>query len=245
MKRTLTTIIAAMLMSLALNAQDLKVISYNIRNGESKDGTNSWMYRYAATAEMIKDQNADVMGIQEALPDQILFIEQNFKDLRWTGDFATILWNKKAVTLQKSGSFNVATWALFKDKETGRKFYVVNVDIEKTPAEEQKAAVAQILEKTEALNKESLPVVMTGGFYSKPGAAALADIEAKMTNARKSAEKTDNTGTYNNWGKTSEILDHIYYSGFSVCPEYQTVTKRYADRKFVSDHFPLMVQLTF
>ena len=245
MKRTLTAIIAAMLFSLALNAQDLKVISYNIRNGESKDGTNSWMYRYAATAEMIQDQKADVMGIQEALPDQIRFIEQNFKDLRWTGDFATILWNKKTVTLQKSGSFDVATWALFKDKETGRKFYAVNVDIEKTPAADQKAVIAQILEKTEALNKESLPVVMTGGFYSKPGTATLADIEAKMTNARKSAEKTDNTGTYNNWGKTSEILDHIYYSGFSACPEYQTVTKKYADRKFISDHFPLMVQLTF
>ena len=245
MKRTLTAIIAAMLFSLALNAQDLKVISYNIRNGESKDGTNSWMYRYAATAEMIQDQKADVMGIQEALPDQIRFIEQNFKDLRWTGDFATILWNKKTVTLQKSGSFDVATWALFKDKETGRKFYAVNVDIEKTPAADQKAVIAQILEKTEALNKESLPVVMTGGFYSKPGIAALADIEAKMTNARKAAEKTDNTGTYNNWGKTSEILDHIYYSGFSACPEYQTVTKKYADRKFVSDHFPLMVLLTF
>ena len=79
----------------------------------------------------------------------------------------------------------------------------------------------------------------------KPGDAALADLDSKMTNARKSAEKTDNTGTYNNWGKTSEIRDHIYYVGFTACPEYQTITKKYTDRKFISDHFPLMVQLTF
>lgn len=245
MKRTLTTIIAAMLLSLALNAQDLKVISYNIRNSQEKDGTNSWMYRYAASAEMIQDQKADVIGLQEALADQVRFFEQNFKDYKWVGESATILWNKKTVTLQKSGSFDVATWALFKDKETGRKFYVVNVDLDKTPAEERKPAIAKVVESTEALNKDSLPVVMTGGFYAKPGIDQLADLDAKMTNARKSAEKTDNTGTYNNWGKTSEILDHIYYSGFSACPEYQTVTKKYADRKFISDHFPLMVQLTF
>jgi endonuclease/exonuclease/phosphatase family metal-dependent hydrolase len=245
MKRTLTTIIAAMLLSLALNAQDLKVISYNIRNSQEKDGTNSWVYRYAASAEMVQDQKADVIGLQEALSDQVRFFEQNFKDYKWAGESATILWNRKTVTLQKSGSFDVATWALFKDKETGRKFYVVNVDLDKTPAEERKAAVAQVIERTEALNKESLPVVITGGFFMKPGDAALADLDSKMTNARKSAEKTDNTGTYNNWGKTSEIRDHIYYAGFTACPEYQTITKKYTDRKFISDHFPLMVQLTF
>ena len=245
MKRTLTTIIAAMLLSLALNAQDLKVISYNIRNSQEKDGTNSWVYRYAASAEMIQDQKADIIGLQEALSDQVRFFEQNFKDYKWAGESATILWNRKTVTLQKSGSFDVATWALFKDKETGRKFYVVNVDLDKTPAEERKAAVAQVIERTEALNKESLPVVITGGFFMKPGDAALADLDSKMTNARKSAEKTDNTGTYNNWGKTSEIRDHIYYAGFTACPEYQTITKKYTDRKFISDHFPLMVQLTF
>ena len=245
MKRTLTTIIATMLLSLALNAQDLKVISYNIRNSQEKDGTNSWVYRYAASAEMVQDQKADVIGLQEALSDQVRFFEQNFKDYKWAGESATILWNRKTVTLQKSGSFDVATWALFKDKETGRKFYVVNVDLDKTPAEERKAAVAQVIERTEALNKESLPVVITGGFFMKPGDAALADLDSKMTNARKSAEKTDNTGTYNNWGKTSEIRDHIYYAGFTACPEYQTITKKYTDRKFISDHFPLMVQLTF
>ena len=158
MKRTLTTLIAATLMALAMNAQDLKVISYNIRSSEAKDGTNSWMYRYAATAEMIQDQNADVLGLQEALPDQIRFIEQNFSQYKTAGDFASIIWNKKTVSLQKSGLFDAATWALFKHKETGKKFYVVNVDLDKTPSEEQKAVIAQILEKTEAMNKESLPI---------------------------------------------------------------------------------------
>lgn len=245
MKRIVTILILATLAQFAMNAQDLKVISYNIRNSESKDGTNSWVYRYAASAEMINDQKADVIGLQEATNDQVYFIEQNFKDYKFAGGSVRIAWNKKTVSLLKSGEFDNAAWALIKHKKTGNRFYIVNVDLEKTAAADRRAAVNAILDKVAEINTDSLPVVLTGGFYMKPAEPAMADVEAKMHNARKTAAKTDNTGTYNNWGKNSDILDHICYSGFSGCQEYQTVTKKYADRKFVSDHFPIMVQLTF
>jgi endonuclease/exonuclease/phosphatase family metal-dependent hydrolase len=245
MKRTLTILIAAVLMQFAMNAQDLKVISYNIRSSDSKDGTNSWVYRYAASAEMIKDQKADVIALQEARKDQIKFIEENFKDYKSVGENTTVFWNKKTVSMLKSGTVDSATWALIKDKKTGEKFYIVNADLEKTAAADRKAAVNAILDKVAQMNTDSLPVVLTGGLYMKPADPAMAEVEAKMQNARKTAPKTDNVGTYNNWGKNSDILDHICYSGFSECLEYQTVTKRYADRKFVSDHFPIMALLTF
>ena len=245
MKKVFSMIVAAIILPLALNAQDLKVISYNIRNSQSKDGTNSWVYRYAASAEMIQDQQADVIGLQEALPDQVEFVEKNFRDYKPAGDTTAIFWNKKTVALQKSGKSAYGTWALIKEKKTGKKFYVFNVDLQNIPAAERKAAVGKMLDEVAVLNADGLPVVVTGGFSMKPSDPGLADIEAKMVNARKNATKTDNTGTFNNWGKNSDIIDHIYYSGFGSCPEYQTVTKRYADRKFVSDHYPLMVLLAF
>lgn len=241
MKRTVTILIAAMLAHFAMNAQDLKVISYNIRNSEEKDGTNSWIYRYAASAEMIKDQNADIIGVQEALEDQIFFIEENFKQYKGTGEYTPVFWNKKTVSMLKSGSFDSSTWALMKAKKSGNRFYVVNLDLAKTPEGERKAAVSAILDKIAGINTDSLPVILLGGFYMK----SVADAESQMSNARKTAPKTDNTGTYNNWGKNSDVIDHILYSGFSACSEYQTVTKKYADRKFVSDHFPLMALLVF
>lgn len=245
MKRTVITLIAAVILPLALNAQDLKVISYNIRNSQAKDGTNSWIYRYAATAEMILDQQADVLGLQEALPDQVEFIEKNFKEYRSAGVSPVIVYNKKTVSILKSGETEDASWALVKEKDTGKRFYLVNVDLESVAAAERKAALGKVLDAVAGINADALPVVVTGGFYMKPYDSGLADIEAKMSNARKTAPKTDNTGTYNNWGKNSDIIDHIYISGFSSCPEYQTVVKRYADRKFVSDHYPILVLLNF
>jgi endonuclease/exonuclease/phosphatase family metal-dependent hydrolase len=41
------------------------------------------------------------------------------------------------------------------------------------------------------------------------------------------------------------IIDYIYISGFSSCLEYQTVTKKYNDRKFISDHYPITARLIF
>ena len=154
MKRIVTILIAAMLLPLAMNAQDLKVISYNIRNSESKDGTNSWAYRYAASAEMIKDQQADVIGLQEATKDQKYFIEQNFKDYKCAGKTVSFLWNKKTVSLLKSGDMEAATWAQIKHKKTGNRFYLVNVDLENTAEADRKAALRQIMDKVNEEKKE-------------------------------------------------------------------------------------------
>ena len=57
-------------------SHELKVMSYNIRLSTGNDGTNAWMYRCPATLEMLKDQQPDVFGVQEALEDQIMFLEE-------------------------------------------------------------------------------------------------------------------------------------------------------------------------
>lgn len=273
MKRTVAILIAALLMPPALIAQDLKVISYNIRNSAANDGTNSWAYRYPATGEMFRDQRPDILGVQEALHGQVFFFEENFKDYKRfgggrddgkkKGEYTAIFWNRKTVSFVDGGMFwlsetpekaskgwdaectRTATWALFKDKETGRKFYCVNTHLDHVGKEARRNGLRLIMDRIAQMNKEGLPLILMGDFNMKPGDPALADVEAEMNNARKTAQKTDNAGTFNNWGKTSEILDYIYYTGFSSCPEYQTVTKKYADRKFVSDHFPVMALLTF
>ncbi|MBR5298621.1 MAG: endonuclease/exonuclease/phosphatase family protein [Bacteroidales bacterium] len=266
----------AMIMSLSLlHAQEnegLKVMSYNIRLGSAQDGTNSWSLRYLATEEMLKDQKPDVLGVQEALEYQVLFIEdmcgyesvgvgrENGKN---EGEHMSIFWNKKTVSMLKWGTFwlsetpkkpskgwdaecfRTATWALMKDKKTGNKFYFVNTHLDHKGTEAQKNGLKLIMDKIAEINPEGLPMVLTGDFNIEPSNPILADIDASMQNVRKIAEKTDDHATYNGWGKSSTKIDYIYVSGFSSCPEYQTVTKRYADRKFVSDHYPICARLIF
>ena len=254
---------------------ELKVMSYNIRLGSGKDGTNAWMYRYPATAMMIDDQRPDVFGVQEALDYQVNYIDEYCRDYdcvgvgrddgRKKGEHMSIFWNKKTVKLLKWGTFwlsetpenpsigwdaacfRTATWALMKDKRTGRQFYFVNTHLDHVGVEARRNGLKLIVDKIAEINPEGHPMVLAGDFNIKPDNAALNELDTKMQSARKIAEKTDNHNTYNAWGKAKkdEVIDYIYVSGFSACPEYQTVTRKYDERSFISDHFPIFARLIF
>ena len=281
--RKLTLIIAAVLMVLPFTSSaqkqtrdyDLKVMSYNIRMGVAKDGTNSWEYRYPATAMMLKDQMPDVFGVQEAFNFQIKFIEENFTDYdsfgvgrdngKSEGEFMSIFWNKKTVKMIKGGTFwlsetpekpsmgwdaackRTATWALMKDKNTGKLFYFVNTHLDHRGAEARRKGLELIVSRIDEINPKGYPMILTGDFNIKPDNEALVGLEQRMQSARKIAPKTDNNATFNNWGKAKSdmVIDYIYVSGFSACPEYHTITEKYGTWKYVSDHYPIYAKLIF
>ena len=281
--RKLTLIIAAVLLALpfTVSAQkqtrdyDLKVMSYNIRMGVAKDGTNSWEYRYPATALMLQDQMPDVFGVQEAFEFQIRFIEDNFADYdsvgvgrdngKSEGEFMSIFWNKKTVKMVKWGTFwlaetpekpskgwdaackRTATWALMKDKKTGKHFYYVNTHLDHRGSEARRQGLNLIVSRIDEINQKGYPMVLTGDFNMKPDDAALTGLEQRMQSARKIAPKTDNHATLNLWGKgkADMVIDYIYVSGFSACPEYHTVNEKYGQWKYISDHYPVYAKLIF
>lgn len=81
MRKGLLLLILMMALShLGINAQNVKVISFNIRNSVSSrnDGTNSWPNRSAAVIRMLKEENPTVFGLQEALLDQLSNIDKPF-----------------------------------------------------------------------------------------------------------------------------------------------------------------------
>ena len=281
--RKLTLIVSAVLMVLPFTSSaqkqsrdyDLKVMSYNIRMGTAKDGTNSWEYRYPATAMMIQDQKPDVFGVQEAFEFQIKFIEDNFTDYdsfgvgrdngKAEGEFMSIFWNKKTVKMVKGGTFwlsetpekpslgwdaackRTATWALMKDKNTGKMFYFVNTHLDHKGVEARKKGLELIVSRIDEINPKGYPMVLTGDFNIKPDNEALIGLEEKMQSARKTAPKTDNNQTFNGWGKAKSdmVIDYIYVSGFSACPEYHTVNEKYGQWKYISDHYPIYAKLIF
>lgn len=250
----------------------LKVMSYNIRLGSADDKTNSWALRYTATGKMLEDQKPDVFGVQEALEYQVRYIKEvcgyesvgvGRENGKKEGEHMSIFWNKKTVKMLKWGTFwlsetpdkpsmgwdaacfRTATWALMKDKRTGKKFYFVNTHLDHVGKEAQKNGLKLIVDRIAKINPQGYPMVLTGDFNIRPDNANLADLDSMMQSARRIAAKTDSHDTYNGWGKGSGIIDYIYVSGFSACPEYQTVIKRYEDRKFVSDHYPIFARLIF
>jgi endonuclease/exonuclease/phosphatase family metal-dependent hydrolase len=224
---------------------------------------------------MLKDQMPDVFGVQEAFNFQIKFIEENFTDYdsfgvgrdngKSEGEFMSIFWNKKTVKMIKGGTFwlsetpempsmgwdaackRTATWALMKDKNTGKLFYFVNTHLDHKGAEARRKGLELIVSRIDEINPKGYPMILTGDFNIKPDNEALVGLEQRMQSARKIAPKTDNNATFNNWGKAKSdmVIDYIYVSGFSACPEYHTITEKYGAWKYVSDHYPIYAKLIF
>ena len=96
--------------------EGIVAMSYNIRNSGAEDGTNSWQYRYPASAMMLDDQRPDVVGMQEVLFDQFDYLgsvlDKYYKiigvgrdDGKKAGEFMAVMYNTKTTKLQKWGTF--------------------------------------------------------------------------------------------------------------------------------------------
>lgn len=273
MKKILFFLLAA-IAPLAVQAQ-VNIMSFNIRYGTASDGTNSWRYRAGAVLKMIEDQAPDVIGMQEALNEQVRFLDEFTNGYDWVGvgrddgrkdgEYVAIFYNKKRISLLKWGTFwlsetpdkpslgwdaacrRTATWAFMKDKKTGRKFLMVNTHLDHVGEQARDKGAALILEKISSINKQGIPVVLTGDMNSTSADKALQHFEANLLNARANAVSSDLGGTFHDWGKVKspDAIDHIYYRGWSSCTRFEVVRTPYEGRTFVSDHYPIKATLVF
>ena len=252
---------------------EVKVISYNIRFANKKDGANIWQNRAKASPAMIKDYAPDVFGVQEALAVQLEYLDDKLphysfvgvgrEDGMKKGETMAIFYNTRKVRLLDWGTYwlsetpekpsrgwdadckRTATWTLMEMKGSGKKFFYVNTHLDHRGDMAQQKGLELILERIAAMNPEGLPMILTGDFNVEPDAPVLYGLNAKMTDARRSALKTDSRATFNAWGKSASIIDYIYHSGFSECAEYETIVRQYKGVLYISDHYPIVSRLVF
>lgn len=70
MSRSLLIVALSFLLSAAVSADDLRVMSFNIRYGTANDGENHWDKRKEFLVETIQKFNPDLLGTQETLGAQ-------------------------------------------------------------------------------------------------------------------------------------------------------------------------------
>lgn len=181
------------------------------------------------------------------------------------GEHMSIFWNKKRIKLLKCGTFwlsetpeepskgwdaacrRTATWTLMKDRQSGKKFYYVNTHLDHRGWEARKNGLALIVERIAAMNPKGYPMILTGDFNMRPQRPEFEDLKKVMKDARVTARTTDTGYTFSGWKinpSSESVIDYVWYSGFSDCPEYHVVRKEYGV-PFVSDHFPIMATLVF
>lgn len=257
MKRFIITLSLAIFSCLGLiaagpdNPKQISVMSYNIRDINSKDGTNSWDYRYPASALMIVDIKPDFIGMQECDASQINYLIdvcEDYKSLgvgiedgKKKGEHMEIFYKHKLFNAQKWGTFtdHIATWALFKSKKGGDRFYVINAHIAES-VEDKKAVLDNIVKSIQELNTDNLPIVFTGCLNIEAGNKDLNLLNEYLLDTRSMAAQSDTEASYHGWGRSKKTIDYIMAKNFSSYTEFRTITSPYYERNFISDHYPIL-----
>jgi len=179
-------------------AVTLRVMTFNIRTAEGRDGDDSWPFRKQLVAETIGRHDPDVVGLQEVLAEQTAFLEGELPQYRWLGvdrglngglglsEAVPIFYRHAALAPIESGTFwlgnppngdqrrgrgsRIVTWARFHHLESGREVYVYNTHFTLREGQTQLESAARINQQLAALAPSS-PVVVMGDFNAHAGSS--------------------------------------------------------------------------
>lgn len=195
--KQLALLLSVLLVQFSSSAQDtLRVMSFNIRYNNPQDGENAWPNRKDRAALQVVDNKIDLLGVQEALHDQITDLDQLLQgytkvgvgrdDGKEKGEYSAIYFNTVRFELLQSGNFwlsqtpdvpgskgwdaaitRMVTWVYLKDLQSGKKCWYFNTHFDHIGKEARRQSAQLLLNKiTEMAKKE--PVIVTGDFNAGP-----------------------------------------------------------------------------
>ncbi len=196
-----------------LNAQQMNVVTFNIRFNNPGDGINAWPNRIEMVSGLLRFHEADIFGMQEALIGQIEDIQKEMPDYEWfglgrdrgdqSGEFSPIFFKKSKLILIQQGTFwlsetpdkpskgwdaafnRIVTWGKFQSKETGKRFFVFNTHFDHIGVEARKNSAQLIRNKMEELtSKSDLPVILIGDFNLTPDTEPISLIKNYLEDSR-------------------------------------------------------------
>ena len=213
-----TAFLLLLMLPTLLIAQQMNVMSFNIRYNNPRDGENAWPNRIDMVNGLIKFHEAEIFGLQEALHGQILDIEEGLTGFEWfgvgrddgdkAGEFSPIFFNKMKFILVESGNFwlaedctkpglgwdaactRICTWGKFQSKVSGKRFFVFNTHFDHKGYEARKNSATLIKDKIEELSgKSGLPVILMGDSNLTPDTEPIALIKQELKDSRDISEQ--------------------------------------------------------
>jgi len=254
-------------------AAPLTVMSFNIRYGTANDGDNHWLKRREQLFALLREQQADVVGLQEALHGQIEeilaavpgydYVGVGRSDGRQAGEYAAILYRTARLKARRSDTFwlsdtpgvvkstswgnqieRICTWAYFDDRE-GPAFYVYNVHLDHISQPSRERSVALLVERVKARDPKA-PAVVTGDFNAgETNPAAQAMLAAFKDSFRILHPDAREVGTFNGFKYGQAGGEKIDFVFVEPGTEVLAaeIVRSSSDGRYPSDHFPVTARI--
>lgn len=183
------------------------------------------------------------------------------------GEFSAIFYDTNRLQVINSGTFwlsetpekpskgwdaaynRVCTYAVFKDKKSKKEFMALNLHFDHIGNVARVKSADLILKKIKEINPKNLPVTLSGDFNLTDDSEPIKILSQNLTDSFYHSETKHYgpVGTFTDFNVNEvpkERIDYIFVKGFKI-KSHRHINDRRENLLYPSDHFPVLVDLSF
>jgi endonuclease/exonuclease/phosphatase family metal-dependent hydrolase len=261
-------------------SDSIRIMTFNIRYDNPGDGENAWTIRKSYVSGIIKRYDIDIFGIQEGLKNQVDYLAGDLKSFDWIGvgrddgkedgEYSAVFYRKDKFDKLESNTFwlsetqnkpglgwdavcnRVVTWGKFKDKNSGKIFYLFNTHFDHMGVLARKNSALLIRKMIDSICTGE-PVIITGDFNSTLDSDPFRIITSgdgskyhfnnteEISSAQHKGPEETFTGFDTNKSPSGPI-DFIFASKGVEVKSHSTMPDKFNDH-YPSDHFPVSTEI--
>ena len=269
---SLAPALAPLLGGCAQPAQPLHVMTFNVRYANPDDGPDAWPLRSALVFDLIRAQAPDLVGLQEALPEQMDELQAAFPDYRFlgqgreggrSGEFSALMVRAERLEVLESGDFwlsptpdqvgsrgwdaalpRLCSWALLRDRSDGRPLLAMNTHLDHRGSQARRESAGVLLARR--ASHVDLPVIVTGDLNAGEDSPPLAALRAGglRDSFREVHPEAEQVGTFNGFhgASTGDKIDYVLVDAHWTTVAAE-ILRTHAGERYPSDHFPVVATL--
>ena len=251
-------------------SEKINIMTYNIRLDTETDGINMWDNRKEGIVSLIKEEDVDILGIQEALPDQIEYLSNQLKDYNYigegrnggnSGEYSAIYFNSEKISLKEEETFwlsetprvasigwdaainRIVTLGVFYIKNSKKELIVYNTHFDHIGKVAREKSAKMILNHITKNNYQDRQLVVMGDLNSNTDEPPIKVLSEKLDDSFKISSLKDSIGTFNGFdinSKLSDRIDYVFTKNIKII-DYRHIDKKLSNGFWPSDHLPILV----
>ena len=251
-------------------SEKINIMTYNIRLDTETDGINMWDNRKEGIVSLIKEEDVDILGIQEALPDQIDYLSNQLKNYNYigegrnggnSGEYSAIYFKSEKISLKEEETFwlsdtprvpsigwdaainRIVTLGVFYIKNSKKELIVYNTHFDHIGKVAREKSAIMILNHITKNNYQDRQLVVMGDLNSNTDEFPIKVLSEKLDDSFKISNLKDSIGTFNGFdinSKLSDRIDYVFTKNIKII-DYRHIDKKLPNGLWPSDHLPILI----